>query len=50
MTTRQELVVEFMQALASNPAMISSTGSDAVTARNIFLLASELANKVLEFS
>jgi hypothetical protein len=50
MMTRQELVIEFMKALASNPAMISNLPSDKVTTRDIFLLACELTDKVLEVS
>jgi hypothetical protein len=50
MMTRQELVVEFMKALASNPAMISTGTNDKQKARDIFLLSAELADKVLEFS
>lgn len=50
MKTRHELIVEFMMALASNPAMINKTLSDKVTTRDIFLLACELTDKVIEVS
>jgi hypothetical protein len=50
MMTRQELVIEFMKALASNPAMTPTDTNDKQKARDIFLLSAELADKVLEFS
>lgn len=50
MKTRQELILDFMIALASNPAMISNVPSDKVTTRDIFLLACELTDKVIEVS
>lgn len=50
MMTRQELLIEFMKALASNPAMTPADTNDKQKARDIFLLSAELADKVLEFS
>lgn len=50
MKTRHELLIEFMVALSSNPAMINKTLSDKVTTRDIYLLACELTDKVLEIS
>lgn len=50
MKTRHELLIEFMKALASNPAMTPDGENDKQIARDIFLLSAELADKVLEFS
>lgn len=48
MKTRQELILDFMMALASNPAMTPKDGlSDKIKSRDIFLLASELTEKYL---
>ena len=48
MKTRQELILDFMMALASNSAMTPKDGmSDKVKARDIFLLSAELTEKYL---
>lgn len=48
MKTRQELLIDFMLQLASNPAMIKADLNDKTISRDIFLLAAELAQKVLD--
>ena len=47
MKTRQELVLDFMLELSSNPDMTSNSKTDRECARDIFLLASELAEKYI---
>jgi len=48
MKTRQELLLDFMMQLSSNPAMTQLDGrSDKTISRDIFLLASELTDKYL---
>lgn len=50
MKTRQELILDFMMALASNPAMTHREGSfksDKEVSRDIFLLSAELTEKYL---
>lgn len=48
MKTRQELILDFMMALASNSAMTPKDGfSDKIKARDIFLLSAELTEKYL---
>lgn len=50
MKTRQELLIDFMLALASNPAMVPDTKDEKQIARDIFLQSATLVDKVLEFS
>ena len=47
MKTRHELLIEFMLQLASNPAMKPDGKDDKAVARDIFLLAAELSDKVI---
>lgn len=48
MKTRQELILDFMIALASNPEMTKpDIKPEKIIARDIFLLASELTEKYL---
>lgn len=50
MKTRQELLLDFMMQLSSNPSMTQRDGSyksDKEVSRDIFLLASELTDKYL---
>jgi hypothetical protein len=47
MKTRHELLIEFMLQLASNPAMTPEGKRDKDVARDIFLLAAELADKLI---
>lgn len=48
MKTRQELLLDFMLALASSPAMVREGRSDSQIARDTFLLAAELVDKCYE--
>jgi hypothetical protein len=47
MKTRHELLLDFMLALASNPAMTPDGKDDKAVARDIFLLSAELADKAI---
>jgi hypothetical protein len=47
MKTRQELILDFMLKLASNPAMIPRDTTDKEVARDIFLMSAELTEKYL---
>jgi hypothetical protein len=47
MKTRQELILDFMLQLASNPAMIPRDTTDKEVSRDIFLLSAELTEKYL---
>ena len=47
MKTRQELLLDFMLELSSNPAMVEDRKDDKARARDIFLLACELTEKYL---
>ena len=46
MKTRHELLIEFMLQLACNPELVKGKEDKAV-ARDIFLLAAELADKAV---
>lgn len=48
MKTRQELLLDFMVALASSPAMAREGRTDKQIARDTFLLAAELVDKCYE--
>jgi len=47
MKTRQELILDFMMQLASNPAMVPRDKTDKEVTRDIFLLSAELTEKYL---
>jgi hypothetical protein len=47
MKTRQELILDFMMQLASNPAMVTRDKNDKEISRDIFLLSAELTEKYL---
>jgi hypothetical protein len=50
MKTRQELILDFMMQLSSNPSMTQRDGSyksDKEISRDIFLLSAELTEKYL---
>jgi hypothetical protein len=47
MKTRQELILDFMMQLSSNPAMVPRDKTDKEVSRDIFLLSAELTEKYL---
>jgi hypothetical protein len=47
MKTRQELILDFMIALSSNPMLVPRDRSDKEVSRDIFLLSAELTEKYL---
>lgn len=48
MKTRQEMIYEFMLALASNPAYYTEGAKMDVASKEIMVMASALANEYLE--
>jgi hypothetical protein len=48
MKTRQEMIYDFMLALAANPAITESRVSLEAAAKDVYLQAAALADKVLE--
>jgi hypothetical protein len=47
MKTRQELILDFMMQLSSNPVMVPRDKTDKEVSRDIFLLSAELTEKYL---
>ena len=47
MKTRQELILDFMMQLSSNPAMMPRDKTDKEVSRDIFLLSAEPTEKYL---
>jgi len=48
MKTRTELLLDFMLALSENPSMVDRQKDDKTISRDIFLTASELADKYIK--